>query len=542
MIGFGGIARLLLLIGVPVLVLLAVVITVSQFGGSRSGSSQGQTGGTVMWGVNEEPDTLDPHKMNLAVSSMILSYAGDPLISKDPEGNYVPGLAKSWEQSEDGLTWTFKLKEGVKFHDGTPLDADSVKASFERILDPKTKAGAAVSMVSQVESISAPAEYTLKIRLKEPYPVFLDYLTFSYLAPVKVEAAKEMGDEFGRKPVMTGPWKVASWESGEQVVLERNPDYDWGPSYVHEGPPHIRRLVFRIMPDNATRVSALQANEIQIISEVPPINVQQLREEDRYQLYSYQQLGLTAPLNFNVKKAPFDDPVVREAMSYAIDKDAIVEAALRNLGEPACGPLPPSIDGYWSGICDYVPGYDPERARQLLSDAGWEPGQGGTLTKNGEPFEFMAYTLPEDVYSQTAQLVQKQLEDIGVKMNIQTLELATLVSIVQEGKHQAAFLGWTYSNPDILYLLYHSSQIGSGLNLNHYNDPRLDAMLEDVRTETNEEVRTRLYRDIQKYIMDKRFVIPPMVSDVYIATQPQIKGAEVGKDGTLYLSDARVEE
>lgn len=542
MFGLSSRVRVLLLIGVPVVVLLAAVVALNQLGGSRSDPSQEQTGGSLVWGVSEEPDTLDPQKMWVVSASLIMQYVSDPLIARNPEGEYVPGLAKSWEQSEDGLTWTFELKEGVKFHDGTPLDAAAVKASFERVLDPKTKAGAAASMLSEVESVSTPAKHTLEIRLKRPYPALLDNLSFPQTAPVNVEAAKRMGNEFGRKPIMTGPWKVASWESGERVVLERNPDYEWGPSYAHQGPPYIQRLEFRIMPDTATRISAFQANEIQIVNEVPPINVQQLKEAGKYKLYSSLRQGLDTPLVFNVEKAPFDDPLVRKALNYAINKEPIAEIAWRGQGQPACGPLWPSVEGYWPGICEYAPGYDPERARQLLAEAGWEPGPDGILTKDGEPFEFTAEVFPDDIARQSTELVQEQLKDIGVKMEIQTLEVATLVTRANTGEGQAYFLGYFASNPDILYTVFHSSQMEGGLNWSRYSDPRLDAMLENARTEPDDEVRMRIYRDIQKYIVDKSLLVPLLVTEVYVVIQPHLKGAEIGKNGTLFLSDARIEE
>jgi peptide/nickel transport system substrate-binding protein len=539
MVGTAG--RRLLIIGVPILILLVLVFAVSQCGGSTLGSQQGGPGNALAAGIAEEPDTLDPQKTNTAVTAILLRYAGDTLITKDLDGNYVAALAKSWEESEDGLTWTFQLKDGVKFHNGDPVDAEAVKASIERAMDPDTKAGVAGSLFSQVEEIRTPSENTVEIRLKQPFSVFEANIADPRAAIVDVEAAEKMGDEFGRTPVLTGPWKVVEWKSGDRIRMERNPDYSWGPGFAHDGPPHIEELTFRIMTDNATRIAALQSGEIQM-TEVPPVNVEQLRGSGDYQLYDYLRNGVGLFMEFNVNKEPFDDPVVREAMNYTIDKEPIVQAALRGLGQPACGPLPPSIEDFWQGVCEYAPSYDPEKAKSLLFKAGYEPGPDGTLRKDGKPFEFTLFIMPEDNWKQSAQLVQQQLKDIGINMEIQSFEFGTLLEKAKAGEQQAHLMGYTYTNPDILYLWFHSSNIGEGLNLSHVDDPKLDAMLEKSRTTIEEDAQKEVYRDIQRYVVDKSLWVPLWNNQEHIATRQVLKGADISPEGYLFLLDAQLTE
>ncbi len=541
MVGSAG-TRLLVLIGVPALILLIVVFAISQCGGSTSGSQQGQSGNALVAGIAEEPDTLDPQKTNTAVTAVLLRYAGDTLIMKDLDGKYVAGLAKSWKESEDGLTWTFELKDGVKFQNGDPLDAEAVKASIERAMDPDTQAGVAGSLFSEVKEVRAPSEKTIEIRLKQPFSVFEANIADPRAAIVNVEAAENMGDKFGRTPVLTGPWKVAEWSSGESIRMERNPDYSWGPGFAHDGPAHIPELTFRIMTDNATRIAALQSGEIQM-TDVPPVNVDQLRESGDYQLYDYLRNGVGLFMEFNVNKEPFDDPLVREAMNYAIDKEPIVNAALRGLGQPACGPLPPSIEGYWQGVCEYAPSYDPEKAKSLLSEAGYQPGPDGTLRKDGKPLEFTLFIMPEDTWTQSAQLVQQQLkEDMGIKMEIQSFEFGTLLEKAKAGEQQAHLMGYTYTNPDILYLWFHSSNIGEGLNLSHVDDPKLDAMLEKSRTTVEEDAQDAIYRDIQRYIIDESLWVPLWNNEENVATSQVLEGADISPEGYLFLLDARMAE
>ena len=540
MVGAAG-RRLLVIVGVPVLILLVLVFAVSRCGGPTSGSQQGQSGGNLVDGITEEPDTLDPQKTNTAVTGTLLRYAGDTLITKDLDGDYVAGLADSWEESEDGTTWTFELKDGVKFHNGDPVDAQAVKASIERAMDPKTKAGVAGSLFSEVKEIRAPSDKTVEIALKRPFSVFEANIADPRAAIVDAEAAEKMSEKFGRTPVLTGPWKVTDWKSGDRIRMERNPDYSWGPEFAHDGPPRVESLTFRIMTDNATRIAALQSGEIQM-TDVPPVNVAELEESGDFQLQNYLRTGVGLFMEFNVNKEPFDDPVVREAMNYAIDKDAIVETALRGLGQPACGPLPPSIEGHWSGMCDYAPSYDPEKAKSLLSEAGYEPGPDGTLSKDGEPFEFTLFVMPEDTWTQSAQLVQQQLKDIGIQMEIQSFEFGTLLEKAKAGEQQAELMGYTYTNPDILYLWFHSANIGEGLNLSHIDDPELDAMLEESRTTIDKDAQQRIYQDIQKYIVDESVWVPLWNNQEHIATSQQVEGAEVSTEGYLHLLDARLTE
>lgn len=497
-----------------------------------------QVGGTLTLALTEEPDTLDPQKTSTAVTGLILRYAADTLITKDPKGKYVAGLAASWEVSEDGLSWTFQLKPGVKFSNGDPLDAAAVKASIERAINPATKSPIAGDLYGKVGSVSAVSPTVVRVQLKEAFSPFLDNLTDPRAAIVNAKAAQVAGDQFGRAPVLSGPWKVASWRSGDRITLERNPDYSWGPAYVHRGAPYLQQLVFRVIPDAATQVTAFQAGEVQLLPTVPPTNVKQLQAAGTYQFFNFLRTGVGLFLEFNTTKAPFDDLRVRQALNYAIAKDAVVRIALQGLGEPACGPLPPSISGYWDDICDYAPKLNLDKARDLLAQAGWKPGAGGALSKDGKPFEFTLYTAPIDTWTQSAQIVQAQLQALGIKMDIQTFEFGTLLDKLKKGEQQAHFMGYTYTSPDIVYLWFHSSNIGSGLNLSHFKDAALDGLIDRSRKEARPEPRNNLYRDIQKYLVDKALWVPLWTNQNFVAVQPQLKGIQISNQGFPVLMDA----
>lgn len=540
-----GRARLLAVIGIPVVLLVGVILAVGLLGGGGSGdegSSGDRRGGTLTLGLSENPDTLDPQVTNLNAAGEILAYAGDTLVTKDPEGEIVPALARSWEVSGDSTVYTFRLKSGVRFHDGTPMRADDVKATVERALDPETGAGIAASLFAGIESVEAPSEDTVEITLAQPSSIFLDNISTSNAAIIKAEAANGNADEFGRKPILTGPYEVENWAAGEQVVLRRNPDYQWGPDFAHDGPAYLDRMVFRVIPDLATQVAALRSGELQAIR-VPPANVEEIQAGDEFRTHETLRQGVGAYLEMNTEQAPFDDPAVREAVGHAVDKEAIIDSAYRGQGEPACGPLAPTIPGYWEGACDAAPGFDPARAEELLAEAGYGPGEGGTLQRDGEPLEF-TLLIPSGnrEWSQAAQLIQQQLEDIGMGMEIQSLEAAALVERTGAGEHQANILAYTYTNPDVLYLLFHSSSIEAGTNSTRIANDELDAALDDMRSATETAQRDEFASQAQEIVIDEAVWAPIIVNREYSAVSRGVQGIEVGQGGAWYLHDATVPE
>ena len=507
---------------------------------TNDGTSESKVGGQWTIAISEDPDTLDPQKTAAAVTGGIFRYVGDTLVTKDFDKNIVPSLATKYEVSDDGLVWTFEIREGVMFHDGTPADAAAIKASFERALAPETASPIASGLLGPVDTISVEGS-TLRVTLKEPFAIFLDNMTDPRSAPISVAAAEQAGDQFGRKPIATGPWKVAEWQSGTQIVLERNPDYAWGPAFLHDGAAYIDRLVYRIMPEPATAMTAFEAGEVDQVSINPP-DVERIESSGKYQIVKFLRNGVGLFMEFNVTKSPFDDITVRQAMNYAINKEDVLQTGLDGLGEIAYGPLPPSIWGYWEGIEDYAPSYNPDKALELLSQAGWTKNSDGLLEKDGQPFMFTLLTMATDTWSKSAQVVQAQLKQLGITMEIQTFEFATLLEKMKAGEHQAGFMGYTYTSPDILYVWFHSSNIGSGLTLSHHKDDELDKMIEESRSESDEDKRLQLYQDIQKYIVDKALWVPLWINYNYIGLQKRIANARVHPEGFVALFDASITE
>jgi peptide/nickel transport system substrate-binding protein len=501
-----------------------------------------QEGGEWIVGISELPDTLDPHKTGAAITSTILRNCGDTLIAKDFDGNYVPALATEWSVSEDGLTWTFKLRDDVTFHDGTKLDAEAVKANFDRILDPATASVTAGGNVGPMVSTAASDPTTFEFVLEEPFAPLLDNLTGATLAIVSPTAVESMGEDFGRTPVLSGPYIVEEYRSGDRVILRRNPDYRWAPEFLHQdGPAYIESIVFQSIIEDASRMAAFEAGEIQQTT-LPAIDIERIVSSDQSWIVSFLRLGLVF-LEFNIQKPPFDDVNVRRAINHAVNKEDVLGAAVENYGQVAHGFLSPSMFGYWEGITEYAPAYDVEQAKSLLADAGWEDTDGdGILEKEGAKFEFVALNLPTDSWNRAAQVVQSQLSEVGISMEIQQLEFATLLEEAKAGNHQAEFMGYTYTDPDIAYLWFHSSNAGTGLNMSHVNDPKLDELIMRGRSTMDIEERAAVYEELQQYLVDLSLWVPLWIDEYYVAYNRAIHEAKFHEDGYTVYFDAWLEQ
>lgn len=253
----------------------------------------------------------------------------------------------------------------------------------------------------------------------------------------------------------------------------------------------MEELVYRVMPEPAAQVAAFESGELQILG-IPPQNIQAFVDSKRYPIEKYLRLGVGLFLEFNVTKEPFRDIRVRRAFNHAIDKEKVLQVALQGFGIPAYGPLPPSIWGYWPGIESYAPRFDPAAARSLLAEAGWQPDSAGRLSRNGDPLRFVLYTAPIETWTRSAQVVQQQLKELGIQMEIQTFEFGTLLAKLKAGEQQAHFMGYTYASPDIVYLWFYSGNRGTGLNLSHVEDPKLDALILQSRREIDTARRVKI--------------------------------------------------
>lgn len=496
-------------------------------------------GGTITVGISDEPDTLDPQLSGLAVVSSFTSMIGGTMLAQDPQSkDYVCYLCESFEVSADGLTWTFKLKQAAKFSDGTPLKAQDWKYTFDRAKDPATKAKNAGALVKQVKSVEATGDYDLKITLDQPFAPFKDALTTGWLVPLQ-KAAMEKPDA-GRNPVGAGPFMLDEWKSGDRIVLKKNPEFKWAPAfYKNKGPVNYDQIIYRIIPEEATRIASLESGDIDVTG-VNYQNVDRFKNDGKYDIMSLKRQGLGLFILFNMDRPEFQEIKLRQAINAGINRDAIVKSVLRGFGKPAYGPLPEVFFGYDPGVEQAGPKYDPALAKKLLTEAGYAPGADGIMAKNGKPLTLTMFTMTSGTWKQTAELVQAQLKEVGINLDVQPYEWATLTAGLTNGKHDMSLMGYTYSDPDVLFLFAHSSQVGQGINWGRIKDSKLDQLIEAGRTATDAAKRAQAYKDVQALMIDQAYWAPIYNEEQFTAVNKRVSGVWMHPTKGLQYLDASV--
>lgn len=462
----------------------------------------------IVIGLQAEPVTLDAHQVTDYNSSRAAMPLYEGLVRfKDGSTEIEPGLAERWEQSEDGLTYTFYLREGLTFHDGTPVDAEAVKFSIERQIDPNhpyhdtgefAYADFTFGMVDRVEVIDP---LTVRIHLNSTFAPFLANMAMHPGVLVSPTAVARLGRDFSENPVGAGPFRFVSWRRGVEVVLERNPDY-------YRGAPKVEQLIFRPIVEDQSRLAALEAGEIDLTVNLPPDDLPRLRRDPAFTFA--EQPGMhTWYLVFNVTRPPFDDVRVRHAVAHAIDREAIVAGILQGTGEVAKNFLPPVVWSYTEDVPQYP--YDPERARALLAEAGYA---GGLTIDFWVPESGSGMQQPVAMGT----VIQDYLRRVGINATIQTFEWGTYLdrTIVPAERvdtlPEMFQLSWIGDNGDpdnFLYILLSGEQTPPrGFNVGHYSNETVNELLRRARQLLSQEERIPLYQEAQRLIMADLPVLP----------------------------------
>jgi peptide/nickel transport system substrate-binding protein len=475
----------------------------------------------------------------------------DSLVELDDKLGVKPLLAESWEVSRDGLTYTFKLKKGVKWHDGKPFTARDVAFTFYSVLDPKVTtphrgyfdALVGFPELTNKENPKKPEElaqkpievlddHTVRFRLRYPYGAFLAVLVNprAGIVPEHILKGQDLNTaEFNRKPIGTGPFKFVEWKRGERIVLEANPDY-------HGGRPALDRLIYRVIPDNVVLLQELRAGGVDFIERPPLTEVGKLKQTAGLKVLTADNTSYTY-LGFRQDLAPFDDIRVRRALYHAIDVPAIVREVLQGYGAIANGQFPPGSWAYDPSVKPYA--YDPNRAKALLAEAGWKPGPDGILVKDGKR---LAFSLRHDQADQTVKdttiIIQEFLKKVGVEATVEPLDWPTFVKKLFASEFEGIVVGWTnFHDPDpFAWSIWHSSQ-WKARNFAHYKSPRADAALEAARQARDQGERKKHYAEFSKILMeDAPYVFLYFPQQVYVTRQSYDGFVPIPAYGGIYQS------
>jgi peptide/nickel transport system substrate-binding protein len=477
----------------------------NRFPAAAGVSARAQSGGNLIIGYTQEQPTLDAPVPNSDSQSRLLNSVLDPLVWQPESGVFEPGLATSWEASDDSTEFTFTLREDVIFHDGTPFNADAVKLSFDRVADPELRA-LLVGLLGPYEGTEVVDEFTARVTFSAPYPLFLDSLSKTGIRIVSPTAVEQFGPDYGQNIVGTGPFKLQSF-SEESIVLERFDEYNWAPAFLeHEGPAFLDTITYRIIPEEATRVTALETGEVQFIDFTPPQQVDRLAADGRFTVDLLYVPGLPQMLQLNVDHFPTSELAVRQAIQHAVNHQAIVDVIWFGKAKPSYGVLSSATPGYWEGTADVYP-FDPDKAREILEADGWTVGADGVREKDGQRLELLYVTNTSQ--APTGEIIQAMLADVGIAMTVEALSSQASLAKYQENQHHIGRLGEITNDPSAMCFPIHSRNITGGTqgNRSRYSNPEVDALCDEAAAETDWERRVELYEQLQQMIAEDAIII-----------------------------------
>jgi peptide/nickel transport system substrate-binding protein len=475
-----------------------------------------------------EPDTLDPHLTGYHNTMSFAMHVLDTLVRQDENYEFHPNLADRWEANDDATTYTFHLREGVRFHDGTPFNGEAVQVNFDRIVDPSTLSRMAITYLGPYSGTEVVDDLTVRVHFSSPFPNFLAGAARALLGFMSPTALEELGNDIGRQPVGTGAFRFAEWEAGRQILFTRNDEYAWGsPAFQHEGPPLIDGFRTEVLVEPATALAAFDAGEVHW-APLPALDVPNYIDNPDHQILSKVYAGFPRSAFINVEKPPTDDIRVRQACIHAVNQQAIIDISFAGLISPAHGPLASTTLGYDPSVEEMYP-YDPERAGALLDEAGWAMGSGGFREKDGERLTLI--TIVNQGWDPYIIPVQAMMRDVGIDMQIQTLSSAARVEANALGEGNLAPLGVDSSDPRVLEVTFHSSSIEEGWAWSRFQDETLDALLDSAASEIDPEVQLDMYRQIQQIIMENALIIPLVENTYFHVLTPEVHGVVWDVDG-----------
>ncbi|WP_321329749.1 glutathione ABC transporter substrate-binding protein [uncultured Ilyobacter sp.] len=462
---------------------------------------------------------LDPHATNDQPSARVMTQIYDRLAEIDNDMNIIPGLAESWEQP-DSFTTIFNLRHGIKFHNGEELKASDVKFSLEREL----KTATVSHIVEGIDKVEVLDDYTVKVTTTDPCGAILYNLAHPASSILNEKSVTKSGKNYGQEPIGTGPYKFVSWDAGDKITLEANSEY-------FNETPAIKNLVFRNIVEGSNRVIGLETGEIDIAYDIEPIDSERVATHDDLK-FTQQEAPSLDYIGFNMKKKPFDNKKVRQAIATAVNVDDLIEAVLMGAGTKANSPIGPKVFGYNPNAKAYK--FNVEKAKQLLTEAGYPSG-----------FETVIWTNDNPIRMQVCQIVQAQLKEIGIEMRIEPMEWGAYLESTARGEHDMYILGWGTTTGDAdygLYALFHSSTQGGPGNRSFYKNPAVDNLLDKGKSSTNPEERKALYGEAQEIIQEDLPVLSLFYKNINAGMQNNVEGFVLHPSGSHRLVTAHFAE
>jgi peptide/nickel transport system substrate-binding protein len=503
-------------------------------------------GGTLTVGLEADPTMLDPHASAAAATYLLGSLnVFESLLYQAPDGTFSPWLATSHRVSPDGKTFTFALRQDVRFSDGTPFNADAVKWNLDRIVNPNFRAGGSLSSLVGYAGSTVVDDHTVEVRFNAPYAPFLSYVAGGTLAMLSPKAtAAQTAAQTQHAPVGSGPFTVAEYVTNDHVTFVRNAGYNRrAPWSDHQGAPYLDRIVWKIVPEAETRAITLSSGETQMVYILgygtSGSILAQLRRDPRLVEDTRPFPGTAYLWLINVRRPPTDDLRVRRALLYGINRRAIIASVYRGLGSPACGMVSHVLLPDPSACSSYP--YDPRRAAALLDNAGWKMGPNHVRQRDGKPLGIVINSLNlgggdlPDI-----EPVQAQLLELGFDAKIKSQAFGPRT---EDNFHCTDNLGTIFlraNDPDTLYALFSSTNIGTNFNWSCYANPDVDRMLAEGRSTLDPAKRRAIYLQLDRLLLDQAVAMPMMDELSVWVRRSNVQGVKYNYSTYPAFSDAYV--
>ncbi|MFC4630296.1 ABC transporter substrate-binding protein [Promicromonospora alba] len=498
---------------------VALLLAACSPGGGTPEEPAGEpvAGGTLTYASGDaEPSCLDPHVGGNYPQALIATQYLESLVSLDESGEVIPWLATEWQESDDGLSWEFTLREDVTFTDGTPFDAEAVAANIAHVQDPATASSTGYLALAKIENVVAVDDHHVRLELTAPDSALLESLSQIWVAMESPKALERSQEENCAAPVGTGPFVVDEWERQDSVTLVRNDDYSSPPADAEgSGLPYLESIVWRFIPDSASRYAALQSGEVQVIDNAQPDTIQSAEASGTIKELDAPRPGASNRIELNSGKAPFDDERVREAFIRSVNVDDGIDSLFFGTAERSYSPLS-GVEPLGLGEPDLFT-VDTDAAATLLDEAGWaERDADGYRVKDGErlTLDFPVSTNQSIPAEQSLfEQIQADAKTAGFEVRLHPLDLSSWYGALAENDYNLVSAPYTKVGPDVLRILYHSASIepapsGYFANLAQVDDPALDDLLTRASATSNPDDRKSLYEQAQRIILEGYYILP----------------------------------
>jgi peptide/nickel transport system substrate-binding protein len=487
-------------------------------------ASAQRKGGNLRIGRSSDPDTLDPQKTTSFTSHETFTQIFDGMVMRDEKGNVLPHLALSWEFQNDNKRVVFKLRPNVVFHDGTPVNAEAVAFTVKRHLDPAT-ASPTKFICGPLTHAEVVDDLTVAYVYTAPFVTLWVGLGGAYQAILSPTAVQKLGNDFGRNPVGSGPFKFDRWQPDSGIKLVRNDKHMFiNKRFKNDKPAHLDSIEYAVIPEDAPRLAALQSNEIQVIAGFNAVPLDKLAQVKRMRnVKVLQRTALSCyGIAFNTKLAPTSDLKVRQALSMAIDKNKVLQLALGGNGELAYSVLGPAFPQVLPNAKDIAPKYDPAKARALLAEAG------------ATNLKLRLSSNDDSTNRRACEVIQAEFKAVGVDVAIEAVPGAEAAVIQRKGEHPLYMVNYRYTDGDVLHILLHKT---GSLNRGFYTTPRSDELLDQQRLEFDAKKRDAMLHEVQKIAIEQCWWLPLYADITAVAIRDNVEDFENAWDARIYYKD-----